>query len=83
MRDGHRRITRIWAKLWVWKAKLLHCRICSTSCRMARIGKDGRLTEGRFLWSGIVPRFVRRVAYWGLQERLAKALGIDLKRMGN
>lgn len=40
---------------------------------------DGKL-KGHFRWSGILPRFMKRVAYYGEQERLAKAFGIKLPK---
>jgi pilus assembly protein CpaF len=39
--------------------------------------KKGRL-EGAFQWTGIVPRFVRRAAYYGEYAALSKALGVKL-----
>jgi len=42
--------------------------------------KNGHIT-GKFKWTGIVPRFVRRVNYWGMQDRLSKALGIELPKV--
>ena len=40
---------------------------------------DGML-KGEFRWSGIMPRFIRRVAYYGEAERLSKALGVKLPK---
>jgi Flp pilus assembly CpaF family ATPase len=44
-------------------------------------GEDekGRLT-GDFRWSGIMPRFVRRIAYYGELARLETALGVKLPK---
>ena len=36
---------------------------------------DGKI-KGHFQWSGILPRCLKRVAYYGEQDRLGKALGI-------
>jgi pilus assembly protein CpaF len=80
MRDGHRRITHV-SEVVGMEGDIITLQDLFNYVPDGAIGKDGRLS-GRFVWSGIVPRFVRRVAYWGYQERLAKALGIDLKRMG-
>jgi hypothetical protein len=33
---------------------------------------------GEFKWAGIMPRFVRRVAYYGELPRLEKALGVKI-----
>lgn len=41
---------------------------------------DGSI-KGSFKWTGIMPRFVRRVAYYGEQERLEKALGVKLPKL--
>lgn len=36
---------------------------------------SGEIT-GEFKWTGIMPRFMRRVAYYGEEERLARAFGM-------
>lgn len=41
---------------------------------------DGKLT-GEFKWSGIMPRFLRRVSYYGESERLSAALGVPLPKL--
>lgn len=41
---------------------------------------DGSL-KGNFQWTGIMPRFLRRVAYYGEQERLANCLGVKLPKI--
>ncbi len=38
-------------------------------------------TEGTFKWTGVMPRCLRRVAYYGELERLSKALGIRIPKM--
>ncbi len=43
-------------------------------------GADGKLV-GDFKWSGIMPRFLRRVAYYGEAERLSAALGVKLPKL--
>jgi pilus assembly protein CpaF len=43
-------------------------------------GQDGKLI-GEFQWTGIMPRFVRRAAYYGEAERLASCLGVKLPRL--
>lgn len=40
---------------------------------------DGSI-QGEFKWSGIIPRFVRRAAYYGEGDRLSAALGIPLPK---
>lgn len=35
---------------------------------------------GEFNWTGIMPRFIRRIAYYGEQERLARCLGVKLPK---
>jgi len=40
---------------------------------------DGKLL-GKFQWSGIMPRFLKRVAYYGELERLSTALGIKIPK---
>ena len=41
--------------------------------------RDGKLL-GEFKWSGIMPRFLRRVSYYGESDRLAAALGVKLPK---
>lgn len=79
MRDGHRRITHV-SEVVGMEGEIITLQDLFNFVPDGGIGKDGKLT-GKFIWSGIVPRFVRRVAYWGHQERLAKALGLDLGRI--
>ncbi len=43
-------------------------------------GADGKLI-GDFKWSGIMPRFLRRVAYYGEADRLSNALGVKLPKL--
>jgi pilus assembly protein CpaF len=43
-------------------------------------GKDGFL-EGDFKWSGIMPRFVRRAAYYGELDNLAQCLGVRVPKL--
>jgi len=43
-------------------------------------GADGKLI-GDFKWSGIMPRFLRRVAYYGEADRLSNALGVKLPKI--
>jgi len=42
--------------------------------------EDGTL-KGSFKWSGIMPRCLKRVAYYGEMDRLSKALGIKIPKM--
>lgn len=43
-------------------------------------GADGKLV-GEFKWTGIMPRFLRRVGYYGQADALSAALGIKLPKM--
>ena len=43
-------------------------------------GTDGKLM-GEFKWSGIMPRFLRRVGYYGEADRLSAALGVRLPKV--
>lgn len=38
-------------------------------------------TEGVFKWTGVMPRCLRRVAYYGELERLSKALGVRIPKV--
>lgn len=78
MRDGHRRITHV-------------CEIVGMEGDVITLqdlfnfvvdgdGPDGKL-KGAFRWSGIMPRFLRRVAYYGEAENLSRALGVKLPNL--
>ncbi|MGB1539519.1 MAG: ATPase, T2SS/T4P/T4SS family [Rickettsiales bacterium] len=77
MRDGHRRITHV-------------CEIVGMEGDIITMqdlfnfvidGEDGNgKLRGSFRWSGIMPRFLRRVAYYGEAENLSKALGVKLPK---
>ena len=41
--------------------------------------KEGKLI-GRFEWTGIMPRYLKRIAYYGELEHLTKALGIKMPK---
>jgi pilus assembly protein CpaF len=43
-------------------------------------GADGKL-NGHFQWSGIMPRCLKRVAYYGELDRLTRALGIKMPKL--
>ncbi|MFW0777234.1 MAG: CpaF family protein [Rickettsiales bacterium] len=42
-------------------------------------GENGRL-KGEFKWTGIVPKSMKRVAYYGQMERLGKVLGMKVPK---
>lgn len=35
---------------------------------------------GKYVWSGIMPRFIKRVAYYGMQDLMEKALGVKIPK---
>jgi pilus assembly protein CpaF len=78
MRDGHRRITHISEVVGI-EGEMITMQELFTFQTKGE-DKDGKLL-GEFRWSGIMPRFLRRVAYYGESERLAKALGVRLPGM--
>ncbi len=43
-------------------------------------GEDGKL-KGHFQWTGILPRCLKRVSYYGELDKLAKALGIKIPKL--
>lgn len=43
-------------------------------------GDDGKL-KGHFQWAGILPKSLKRLAYYGEVERLAKVLGIKVPKI--
>ncbi len=78
MRDGQRRITYVseivgmegdtitMQDLFVFKPK--------------GEDDDGKII-GNFEWTGILPRFIRRVAYYGEYEHLSECLGVKLPKL--
>jgi pilus assembly protein CpaF len=79
MRDGRRRITQV-SEVVGMEGDVITMQDLFTFVPDGKTDANGALS-GRFKWSGIVPRFIRRVAYWGHQDTVAKALGIDLPRI--
>jgi len=79
MRDGQRRITHV-TEVVGMEGDIITLQDLFTYVPDGKTDHEGKLS-GRFKWSGIVPRFIRRVAYWGHQQEIAKALGIDLPKM--
>jgi pilus assembly protein CpaF len=79
MRDGHRRITHV-CEVVGMEGDTITMQDLFVFQPDGTVDKDGKLV-GKFKWTGIVPRFVRRAAYWGYQDQLAKALGIELPKV--
>ena len=77
MRDGQRRVTHI-SEVVGMEGEMI------TMHDLFTYNIDGEDSQGKivghFKWSGIMPRFIRRVQYYGEQERLEKALGIKLTK---
>ena len=75
MRDGKRRITHI------TEINGLEGEMVTTQelfqFNQGRTGTDGMLS-GEFRFNQIVPKFIRRAAYWGEGEQLSKTLGIAI-----
>ncbi len=75
MRDGHRRITHI-SEIVGMEGDVI---TMHDLFNFVPKGEDDKgMLTGNFVWSGIMPRFVRRVAYYGEKERLEKALGVPI-----
>lgn len=77
MRDGVRRITYI-SEIAGMEGDIVTMNDLFTYVVDGE-GEDGKL-KGHFQWSGILPRFLKRVAYYGELERLSKALGIKIPK---
>ena len=77
MRDGHRRITYI-SEVVGMEGDMITMHDLFT---FVPTGEDssGKIL-GEFKWSGIMPRFVRRVAYYGEVPRLEAAFGVKLPK---
>ncbi len=74
-RDGHRRITQV-TEIIGMEGDVV---TMNDLFNFVPKGEDENGTVlGDFKWSGIMPRFVRRVAYYGELARLEKALGVKI-----
>lgn len=78
MRDGHRRVTYVSEVVGMESDIITMQDLFGFQTKGE--DKNGMLI-GDFRWSGIMPRFIRRVAYYGESERLAKALGVRLPNL--
>lgn len=78
MRDGHRRTTFITEIVGMESETIT----MQDLFQFVPEGEDetGKL-YGSFKWSGIMPRFLRRVAYYGEEDRLSQALGVRLPKL--
>ena len=78
MRDGHRRITHV-SEIVGMEGDII---TMQDLFNFVLDGEDaqGQL-RGQFKWSGIMPRFLRRVVYHGEGENLSKALGVRLPKL--
>jgi pilus assembly protein CpaF len=77
MRDGVRRVT------YVTEIAGMEGDVVTMNELFSFVSKpdtgDGKV-HGEFKWSGILPRFVKRVAYYGELDRLGTALGIKIPK---
>ena len=77
MRDGVRRVTHI-SEIVGMEGEVITMHDLFNFVQDSEA--QGERIKGRFVWSGIMPRFSRRVAYYGEQEHLESALGVKQKR---
>ncbi|MCH2547562.1 MAG: Flp pilus assembly complex ATPase component TadA [Alphaproteobacteria bacterium] len=77
MRDGHRRITHV-CEIVGMEGDIITMQDLFVFAIDGE-DKDGKL-RGQFRWTGIMPRFLRRVAYYGEAENLSRALGVKLPK---
>ncbi|MFM9889874.1 MAG: CpaF family protein [Rickettsiales bacterium] len=78
MRDGQRRIAYI-SEVVGMESDIITMQDLFTYHSKGET-PDGKLT-GDFKWSGIMPRFLRRIAYYGEADRLSQALGVKLPKI--
>ncbi len=78
MRDGRRRVTYVSEIVGMEGDTITMQDLFSFNIKGEN--PDGSLA-GNFQWSGIMPRFLRRAAYYGEQDRLEGALGVSLPKM--
>ncbi len=77
MRDGHRRVTYV-SEVVGMEGDMV---TMHDLFNFTPTGEDekGKIL-GEFKWSGIMPRFIRRVAYYGEVPRLEAAFGVKLPK---
>lgn len=78
MRDGHRRITHV-CEIVGMEGDIITMQDLFVFA-VEGDNPDGTL-RGQFRWTGIMPRFLRRVAYYGEADNLSKALGVRLPKL--
>ena len=78
MRDGKRRVTYVSEVVGMESDVITMQELFAFQSRGE--DADGQL-HGEFKWSGIMPRFLRRVAYYGEGERMSRALGVKLPKL--
>ncbi|MFZ4124793.1 MAG: CpaF family protein [Rickettsiales bacterium] len=78
MRDGHRRVTYV-SEVVGMESEVVTMQDLFVFQNKGE-DKNG-MVQGDFRWSGIMPRFIRRVAYYGESERLANSLGVRLPNL--
>jgi pilus assembly protein CpaF len=78
MRDGHRRVQYV-SEITGMEGDMIVMQDLFVYNQTGE-GADGMLT-GQFQWTGIMPRFLRRVAYYGEQDRMANCLGVRLPKI--
>lgn len=78
MRDGHRRITHV-CEIVGMEGDVI---TMQELFRFVIDGEDSKgMLKGGFRWTGIMPRFLRRVMYYGEAENLSRALGVRLPKL--
>jgi pilus assembly protein CpaF len=77
MRDGHRRVTYV-SEVVGMEGDMVTMHDLYNFVQTGEDEKGG--VVGEFKWSGIMPRFVRRVAYYGELTRLEGAFGVKLPK---
>ncbi len=77
MRDGHRRVTYVSEIIGMEQDIITMQDLFVYNI----LGEENGKLKGEFKWTGIMPRFLRRVAYYGEQDRLASCLGVRLPKL--
>ncbi len=77
MRDGQRRVTFVSEVVGMESDVITMQDLFAFKTKGEKA--DGSL-DGGFAWSGIMPRFLRRVAYYGEAGRMSQVLGVTLPK---
>lgn len=78
--DGHRRVSFI-SEIAGMEGDMITMNELFNCAKEGKGGGVSLSTDGAFKWTGVMPRCLRRVAYYGELDRLSEALGVRIPKM--